>query len=214
MEINWGSLRRTRAVSQHFGYDRGTPVDRYYIEQFLEGRRTAITGRVLEIGDDSYTRQFGTAGVAFCDVLHVHEGNPAATIVSELTDGYGISSDLFDCAIVTQTLHLIRHPRAAIRALHRILAPGGTVLVTVPGITPISVDEWSTRWYWSFSRCAVEQWFFEVFGAANVHVEAYGNLFAATCFLEGIALEEITRAELDVRDPNYDLILAVEARKK
>ena len=31
-----GSLGRTRPVSYHWGYDRGLPVDRWYIERFLE----------------------------------------------------------------------------------------------------------------------------------------------------------------------------------
>jgi hypothetical protein len=44
-------------------------------------------------------------------------------------------------------------------------------------------------------------------------LEAFGNVFAATCFLEGIAVEEITAAELDVRDPNYDVLIAIRAQK-
>src|SRR6185503_1474005 len=56
---DWGDLRRLRPVSRTFGYDRGLPVDRYYIESFLERNRRDIDGRTLEIGDDEYTRRFG-----------------------------------------------------------------------------------------------------------------------------------------------------------
>jgi hypothetical protein len=49
---DWGDLRRLQPVSREFGYDRGLPIDRYYIERFLEAHRWDIYGRTLEIGDD------------------------------------------------------------------------------------------------------------------------------------------------------------------
>jgi hypothetical protein len=52
-----------------------------------------------------------------------------------------------------------------------------------------------------------------VFGEKGVQVEAYGNVFAATCFLEGIAVEDITTAELNVRDPRYDVLITIRAQK-
>ena len=81
MEIDWGGLRRTTPISREFGFDRGTPVDRYYISKFLDRNRRLIAGRVLEIGDDSYTLEFGSPEVTMRDILHVHEGNPKATII-------------------------------------------------------------------------------------------------------------------------------------
>lgn len=213
MQIEFGALHRTEPISRHFGYDRGLPVDRHYIEQFLGRYREDITGRALEIGDDSYTRQFGGDRVTMRDILHVHEGNPKATIISDLSSSEGIPSDAFDCAIITQTLHLIFEPVTALRTLHRILKPGGVLLATVPGITPMSVDEWSTTWYWSFTRSSVRRMCASVFGEKAVQVAAYGNVFAATCFLEGIAVEDVTTAELDVRDPSYDVLITIHAQK-
>jgi len=213
MQIDFGGLRRTEPISRHFGYDRGLPVDRYYVEQFLGRYREDITGRTLEIGDDSYTRQFGGDRVTMRDILHVHEGNPKATLISDLSSGEGIPSDAFDCAIVTQTLHLIFEPVTALRTLHRILKPGGVLLATVPGITPLSVDEWSTTWYWAFTRPSVLCMCASLFGENGVQVAAYGNVFAATCFLEGIAVEDVTTAELDVRDPSYDVLITIHAQK-
>ena len=57
--FNFGDLRRTKPVSSAFGYDRGKPVDRRYIEAFLATNSVDVRGRVLEIGDSAYTRQFG-----------------------------------------------------------------------------------------------------------------------------------------------------------
>ena len=213
MQIDMGGLRRTEPISRHFGYDRGSPIDRHYIEQFLSSHRDDIRGRALEIGDDSYTIQFGGERVTMRDVLHVHEGNPKATIISDLSCGEGIASNAFDCTIITQTLHLIYEPLTALRTLHRILKPGGVMLTTVPGITPVSADEWSTTWYWAFTRRSVHRMCASVFSEDAIQLEAFGNVFAATCFLEGIAMEEVTAAELDIRDPNYDVLIAVRARK-
>ena len=213
MAIDFGDLRRTEPISRHFGYDRGLPIDRHYIERFLRSNQANITGRVLEIGDDSYTCQFGGNRVTMRDVLHVHGNNPKATIVSDLSSGEGIPSDAFDCAIITQTLHLLYRPLAAIRTLHRVLKQGGVLLVTVPGITPMSVDEWSTTWFWSFTKHSVRKMFESTFGPEQVRIEAHGNVFAATCFLEGIAVEDISLPELDARDPNYDVLIAVRAQK-
>ena len=75
-KVDFGSLRRLNPISTMFGYDRGRPIDRYYIENFLAYHADDIRGRVLEIGDDSYTRQFGGGRVEVSDVLHVTEGNP------------------------------------------------------------------------------------------------------------------------------------------
>lgn len=213
MAIDFGELRCTEPISKHFGYDRGLPVDRHYIEQFLDSNRTYISGRVLEIGDDSYTCRFGGDRVTMRDVLHVNEGNPKATIVSDLSSGEGIQSDAFDCAIITQTLHLIYQPEAALRTLHRVLKPGGVLLATIPGITPLSVDEWNGTWYWAFTKYSVRRMFESTFGTERVHIDTFGNVFAATCFLEGIAVEDVTLPELDARDPNYDVVIAVRAQK-
>ena len=133
----FGNLRRVVPISRYFGFDRGQPVDRHYVERFLARHAADVRGRVLEVGDDSYTRQFGGDRVTVRDVLHVNEHNPQATIVDDLASGERIPSDAFDCVILTQTLHLVYDIQAAVRTLHRILKPGGVLLLTVPGISQL-----------------------------------------------------------------------------
>ena len=84
--VRLGDLGRSYPISRDFGFDRGMPIDRYYIERFLARHAVEIVGRVLEVGGDEYTRRFGGARVTRRDVLHVHPGNPRATIVGDLTD--------------------------------------------------------------------------------------------------------------------------------
>ncbi|PIG94116.1 glycosyltransferase [Gloeocapsopsis sp. IPPAS B-1203] len=210
--VRFGNLRRVTPISQEFGFDRGLPVDRYYIENFLASHANDIQGRVLEIGDNSYTRKFGGDRVTKSDVLHVAETNTDATIFGDLTCADHIPSNTFNCCILTQTLHLIYDVPAALKTLYRILKPGGVALVTFPGISQISNDEWGDSWYWSFTSLSAQRLFEEVFPTA-VNVETYGNVLAATAFLQGLATEELHREELDYRDRNYQVIITVRALK-
>src|SRR5205085_5499713 len=51
---------RSQPVSRKFGLDRGTAIDRAWIEAFLAREARRIRGSVLEIGDPGHTRRFGT----------------------------------------------------------------------------------------------------------------------------------------------------------
>lgn len=211
--VRFGTLRRLTPISPSFGFDRGRPIDRYYVERFLGQHAQDVRGRVLEIGDATYTREFGGCRVTHSDVLHVHEGNPSATLIGDLSTAAFIPSDTFDCIILTQTLHLIYDLPAALGTIQRILKPGGVVLATVPGITQISNDEWSESWYWAFTDQSIRRLFQEQFPEPNVQVDVFGNVLAATSFLHGLATEELTVPELEHRDPRYQMLIAVKATK-
>ena len=60
--VRFGDLRRVDPIDGYFGYGRGLPIDRYYIEGFLARHAGDVHGRVLEIGDNTYTRRFGGTG--------------------------------------------------------------------------------------------------------------------------------------------------------
>ena len=212
--VSFGDLRRLTPISRVFGFDRGTPVDRYYIEDFLARNADYIRGRALEVGDDSYTRRFGGDRVAQRDVLHVSDENPHATIIADLASADHVPSDAFDCIILTQTLHLIYDVRAALATLRRILKPGGVLLATFPGITQIDHFDWGGSWYWAFTALSAQRLFGEVFAPGSFKVETHGNVFAATAFLHGVALEELRKDELDYNDPDYQVIIAVRATKE
>ncbi|MDH3639406.1 MAG: methyltransferase domain-containing protein [Gammaproteobacteria bacterium] len=212
-EVNFGDLRRLTPISRHFGYERGSPVDRYYIENFLEACSTDIKGRVLEIGDNAYTTRFGGSRVITKNVLHVHDNNASAAFVGDLTEAPHIPSDSFDCFILTQTLHLIFDLRAAINTIYRILKPGGVLLATAPGISHLSVDEWADYWCWSFTPSTLRRLFAETFPENHVSVEQFGNVLASIAFLQGLSTGELTREELDCNDRCYPLLVTVRAVK-
>lgn len=210
--VRFGDLRRVIPFSRHFGFDRGLPIDRYYIEQFLASHAGDIRGRVLEIGDAAYTNRFGGARVAISDVLHV-DPKPQATIVGDLTHGDHIPSDTFDCIILTQTLHLIFDVRRALKTVYRILKPEGVLLATFPGITQIDHGEWAESWYWSFTTRSSRRLFDEVFPPARCGIAAHGNVLAASAFLYGLSVEELRPEELNYHDPHYEMLIAARAQK-
>ena len=227
--VRLGNLRRLTPISQRYGFDRGLPVDRYYVEHFLarfsgevDYAGGDIRGRVLEVGGDAYTRKFGrmqgmagsSGTVQQVDILHVNDENPGATITGDLTKPGDLPEDAFDCVICTQTLHVIYDVRTAIRSFHRLLKPGGVVLATFPGITKAchpDRDLWGD--YWRFTSLGARRLFEEVFPPAGVTVEAYGNVLTAVAFLHGLAADELRQHELDLHDPHYEVLVVVRAVK-
>ena len=212
--INFGDLRSVKPISECYGEDRGLPIDRYYIENFLASHAEDIRGNVMEIGDSYYTDKFGGDRVQHKDVFHAVEGNPIATIVGDLTQADHISDNTFDCLILTETLQLIYEIRQALQTTYRILKPGGVVLATVPGISQISDIDWGDSWYWNYTSLSMERLFAEVFSRENLQVKAYGNVLSATSFLQGLAMQELNQEELDYLDPNYELKITIRAQKE
>lgn len=213
--INFGDLYRTTPVSPIFGIDRGFPIERYYIERFLDTNRGDVKGRCLELGDAFYINKFGDGQVTQPDVLHYVEGNPEATIVADLTHAPHIPDNSFDCIIFTQALQMIYDMKAALRELHRILKPGGVLLLTSHGISKIGRrlgrDDWGE--YWHITSQSADRLFEETFPGADVKVSTYGNVLAACCALHGIVAEEVGKEELDFLDPDYEVVVTVRAVK-
>ena len=212
--VRFGSLRRLEPISREWGFDRGRPVDRHYIERFLAAHATDIQGRVLEVETSRYTRLFGGDRVVRSDVLHVAGGQPDVTIVADLVRADVIASETFDCVIVTQTLQFIYDVKTAIGTLHRIVKPGGVVLATIPGISKVSREDMD-RWghYWSFTTCSVRRMFEEFFEPESVSVEAHGNVLSAIAFLHGLADRELDPDELEFHDPDYEVLIGIRARR-
>jgi hypothetical protein len=208
-----GELRRTTPFTT-WGSDRGGPLDRVYIGQFIEQHAADVHGRVLEIAGDEYITRFGR-GVNRADVLDVFPDNPKATIVADLADADAIPENTFDCLIVTQVLLLVKDIRAALATCHRILVPGGVLLATTPGITRIAPIESQTLGQWwhltSMSAAGLAE---DVFGTGNVEVQTYGNVLAAAGFLYGLGEWDVSREELGEHDPAFEVIIGIRAVKR
>jgi SAM-dependent methyltransferase len=207
-QVRFDDLARTSPVSRELGWDRGTPIDRALIEQFLAVYQVRLRGRVLEIGEARYTARFA-AGATSSAVLHVEPGHG---LVGDLTRLDTLPANAFDAVICTQVLGVIYDVAAAVAGLHHVLAPGGCALVTVSGIAQISrydADRWGD--YWRFTEASLRR----LFESFETTIEARGNVATATALLQGVAVEDLPdRSVLATHDRDYPVSLGVVAVKR
>lgn len=211
--INWQGLRNTKPLYNNFGCSRGTPIDRYYIEKFLQLQAHYITGTVLEIADNTYTHKFKQGSVK-SEVLHIDKGFKNTTIVGNLVQLETLPADIADCFICTQTLNFIYEVEKAVEGIKHLLKENGTALVTIAGLCQISRYDYE-RWgdYWRFTALSAQKIFAKHFSEKNVTVFPYGNVLAATCLIQGIPVEDITQEELDYNDQDYQVLIGIVAKK-
>lgn len=201
-----------RPLNRTFGFSRGTPIDRYYIENWLECNKKSICGDVLEIAEDTYTKRFGGDNV-ISHILHVsieQEG----VIRGNLETGEGIEENSMDCIILTQTVGFIYECKNVISNLYKMLRKGGTALITTGGISQISRYDMET-WghFWSFTTASLRRLIEESGFGVNYEMKVYGNVKTACALLYGVAAEELTKEELTYYDEDYPVSICAVLRK-
>lgn len=213
-KIKLAEILNSKPVSTVFGFDRGTPIDRYYIEKFLKANSSFIKGDVLEIAENDYTKKFAQ-GDHTSHILHFDDSNPKATLVGDLCNTETLKQNSMDCFICTQTYNFIYNFQDAIKGSHFLLKPGGTLLATVACMSPISkydADRWGD--YWRFTPQSAQKAMEQCFKKENIVIEPLGNSAAAALFMKGYALEEIQKeVDLDKNDEIYPLIIGIKATK-
>jgi len=202
--------RAVEPLSYLWGFDRGLPLNRYYIERFLEEFRGDIRGHCLEFQDSPYTHRFGGGAVTKLDILHIDDTQPAATIVADLTKPNEIPTSTFDCIICTQVLHVIFEVDKAVAELWRILKPGGVLLATVPHI---SMCDPGWHEIWRFTPEGLGAVVGRAFGRDAVTIRAYGNSLTAAGELRGLVSEEFGEGALAHHDPRFAVSVCVRAVK-
>ena len=212
--LHLGDLRRRTAIDGDFGRGRGKPIDRRYIDRFLERHAADVRGHVLEVGSDDYTRRYGGDRVEAVDVIDADPSNRRATLAADLAQRDQLPERKFDCFICTQTLQFVYRMQDALANVHRLLKPGGVLLLTVPGISQISPkDRDDGGDYWRFTSQSAARLLEDAFPAGSIAVETYGNVLAAIGFLHGLACEDLSADELDDLDDRYPVIVAGRARR-
>jgi hypothetical protein len=205
--VRWGNLRRLRPFSDRYGYDRGTPIDRYYIERFLREHTGRIQGNVLEVKDASYTRRFGAKVRPF--VVDIDRGNPEADLHVDLNVPGSLPAEFFNCVILTQVLQFLS-PETALANLWASIAPGGALLVTVPSMDRLDPhDHTIDFWRWTPNGLAELLRRAEIWG----FVSGYGNVLACASALWGLSVEDLSVEELDFVDPRFPLVACAYAEK-
>ncbi len=205
----WGNLRRVRPFSENFGFDRGTPVDRYYLERFLEANRQVIAGDVLEIQAVAYARRFGH-DLRRTDSVDI---NPRfkPTYLCDLANSQDVvPSGAYDCFLMPNTAQHLRDLESCLQQALRVVKPGGTILASAAGFLPLIPDGPD---YWRFSAQGWRELLGRVWAGCEVRVESHGNCLAAVAAMLGLAYEELNAAELEVQDTRYPVLITVTCRK-
>jgi peptidoglycan/xylan/chitin deacetylase (PgdA/CDA1 family) len=213
VDVDWGDLRRTDPVSRDWGYDRGDPIDRRYIDEFLAAHSSDVRGAVLEVQEDDFTRAYGGLRVTASAVLDIDAGNTRATVLADLRNASPIPSGAFDCIILTQTLHVIDDMTAALRECHRILKPGGVLLATMPAASRVCLEYGEDGDFWRMTPAGARTLFGTTFSPAHTSTTAFGSVLTNTAFLHGLAASELTEAEFSASDPYFPAVTGIRARK-
>jgi SAM-dependent methyltransferase len=209
--VDWGNLRRTEPFSRNWGEDRGVPVDRVYIERFLERHGADIRGDVLEVEASLYTTRYGGDRVTGSHVLDLDAGNPRATIVGDLGASDTLAAESLDCVVLTQTLQFVADAEAAIANVYRALRPGGVLLLTVPSISHLE-PSWEDLWRWT--PAGLKGFLADALPAdAEREVAAHGNVLTSIAFLLGLAVEDLRLEEYEPEDGMYPLVICARVRK-
>jgi SAM-dependent methyltransferase len=205
----WGNLRRTTPFSSTYGFERGTPIDRYYLHRFFEAHRALITGDVLEVQTSSYTRRFGhdLGRVASFDVVPRFQ----PTYVCDLAHAEAVlPAESFDCVLLPNTLQHLRELDRSLANLLRVVRPGGAILASAAGLLPLTGDAPD---FWRLSPDGWRETLSRAWRGADLAVAGHGNCLAAVAAQLGLALEELADAELDVHDPRYPVLTTILCRK-
>jgi SAM-dependent methyltransferase len=204
----WGNLRRVRPFSTSYGFDRGTPIDRYYLDAFFRANQALITGRVLEVQLPSYTKRFGQR----VEQSHSVDINPqfGATYTCDLADAPQIPSDYYDCFLLPNTLQHVETLRPALQTMLRVTKPGGTMLASAAGFLPLIPDGAD---FWRLSAQGWRRLLAEEWPDCELAVESHGNCLAAIAAMHGLAQEELSVEELDAEDPRYPVLVTIRCRK-
>ena len=176
-------------LSNCFGVDLGTPIDRVYILRFLQDHQSIITGDVAEFGESVYTRRFATPPfrpfVLHGSDAHAYESYPLFNL--ESLNGF---TERYDAIICTNVLNFVFDVNSSIEALSFITKPQGFCLITVACISPLSLYD-ASRWgdFWRFTPQSLERLLCKYFN--KVELSCYGNQTSAACFIKGIPAEYI-----------------------
>jgi SAM-dependent methyltransferase len=205
----WGNLRRLHPFSNYYGFERGTPVDRYYLDRFLASQAHCVRGDVLEIQAPAYVKKYGSDVRASHSVDINGDFNP--TYVCDLAAADIIPSDRYDCFLLPNTLCVLRDIRNCMRHMLRVVKPGGVVLATTAAMGPLQADGSD---FWRMSAQGWRELAGDVWAGHDWHIEGHGNCLAVMAATLGLAQEELTKRELEYQDDRYPVLVTLFCRKK
>lgn len=198
----WGVL----PCDRHFGVSRGSPVGRFYVDEFIQKNACYVHGRCLEFGENRYRFFFSRSDLY--EVISIYSG-PGVDYVCDIHAPTSLPIGVYDAVICTQVFEHLREPLLAAAMIHRLLKPGGVLLLTAPFINNIHGDPSD---YYRYTPEGL-RYVLERTGFTIEELEFGGNSLVSTGSLLGMVQEDFTRAELMAKDPAYPYNILIRARK-
>lgn len=201
-----------KPISKRFGRERGTPIDRVYIERFLKENQHKIQGTIMEIADSEYTKAFGH-NVENSLILHVN-GWGKGVIKGNLETGEGIVENSVDCFICTQTIQFIYDVHKAVHNIYTLLKPGGVALITAHCLGQISLYDYH-NWgeYWRFTDQSMRRILLADFEDSAITVKTWGNMKTAMAYQYGLCAEELKKEDFENNDVQFPLLITAAVEK-
>ena len=201
-------------IDPNWGFERGTPIDRVYVERFVGAHAADIRGRVLEIAAPDYTNTFGR-GVEQVDILMATEGNPQATIVGDLTDAPHIPTTRSTARSSRRRSSSSTTSAPRSRRCNESSRPAACCSRPCPDSRRSRrlEDEEFGEW-WHYTGRSVRRLAEEAFGAGERRGRDVRERPRGVGFLYGLAASDLESEELDAHDPLYEVVIGLRAVKR
>ena len=160
---------------------------------------------MLEVQTGSYTERFGH-DVTRADTFDIVPEFAPTHLCDFAHCGGIIPARAYDCLLLPNTLPHFRELDLALAHALRVVRPGGTILASAAGLLPLTGD---VADYWRMSPDGWRERLGAAWPGATIEIGGHGNCLAAVAAQLGLALEELTTAELDVQDPRYPVLTTI-----
>jgi hypothetical protein len=190
-----GLKNANEILDQDFGSNRGTPLDRELIEEFLRKLATEVPApsRTLEFGDKVFTQNLFPQSENW---ILEYEPNMDIKVDRNLT----LRGDLmcavesnvpsFDLIVSTQLLAFTENPFSAARTLVLLLETNGTILGTEPQFSPISrFDDHKWGDFFRFTQKGILS-VFKHTGPVKIETFPIGNWSTTLAIFQGFCRED------------------------
>lgn len=199
----------TKFISNDFGFGRGLPIDRYYIDEYFFENSKFIFGNCLEFGDSAYLDRYGTF-VTKKNIFN-YSATPyirGSNIDGDITKLTSLPKDEFDCIVCINVLNFIYDLPKALLGLKHMLKTDGKILLTMAGvashISRYDMNRWGDFWRVTDKAAIL---LLEESGFKIELMSMYGNPYACTAQINGYCVEDVNKNELLPSHKDYQLLL-------
>ncbi len=163
-------------------------VRRHFVDNFFLTHANLITGHTIDIGGKrSNKRGLFDIDKLCSNVTYVNiEKKDQPDILADASS-IPVADNSYDTAILGEVLEHVPEPLLVLREAHRLLKPGGKILVSVPFMYPVHADPYDfgryTEYFW--------QQLSEKIGFKSIKIEKHGSIFA----IMALMVQHIFRAK-------------------